>query len=150
MLYKENGEWKLCTKKIVYEENGVEVENFVGSEGEDWWTEYSKKWGITIKSFIDLEYSDEQLKRLSDIKDIPEGFSDICSEYVIKGDFPQTTDHPLRYLQLRKTIEKLNKENMELMIASAEIYEQMYNENMTLMVALADMYEELQELKGVN
>ena len=42
----------------------------------------------------------------------------------------------------------LQEENMNLMLASAETYEQMYNENMTLMLAVAEMYEELQTPKG--
>ena len=42
----------------------------------------------------------------------------------------------------------LQEENMSLMLASAETYEQMYSENMTLMLAVAEMYEELQTLKG--
>ena len=42
----------------------------------------------------------------------------------------------------------LQEENMMLMMASAETYEQMYAENMTLMLAVAEMYEELQALKG--
>lgn len=42
----------------------------------------------------------------------------------------------------------LQEENMNLMLASAETYEQMYTENMSLMLAVADMYEELQTLKG--
>lgn len=42
----------------------------------------------------------------------------------------------------------LETENMSLMLAAAETYEQMYNENMSLRLAVAEMYEELQILKG--
>ena len=42
----------------------------------------------------------------------------------------------------------LQEENMNLMLARAETYEQMYTENMNLMLAVAEMYEELQALKG--
>ena len=45
-------------------------------------------------------------------------------------------------------VSTLEEENMMLMMASAETYEQMYNENMALMLAVAEMYEELQILKG--
>jgi hypothetical protein len=45
-------------------------------------------------------------------------------------------------------ISSLEEENMSLMLAAAETYEQMYNENMTLMLAVAEMYEEMQALKG--
>ena len=38
-------------------------------------------------------------------------------------------------------ISSLEDENMMLMMASAETYEQMYNENMNLMLAVAEMYE---------
>lgn len=46
-------------------------------------------------------------------------------------------------------IKKLEDENMSLMLASAETYEQMYAENMSLMLAIAEMYEEIQRSKGV-
>ena len=45
-------------------------------------------------------------------------------------------------------VSTLERENMNLMLAMAETYEQMYNENMSLMLAVAEMYEELQALKG--
>lgn len=38
-------------------------------------------------------------------------------------------------------MQALQEENMMLMLASAETYEQMYNENMNLMLAIAEMYE---------
>lgn len=130
MLYKDNGEWKLSEKKITYIENNGEVENFICSEGEEWWNSYVKLWGVTVKSIEDLEYTEEQVNRLSEIKDIPEGYSDICIEYVLNGAFPTYDNHPLKSIQLSKTIDKLN------------------NENFTLMIALAETYEELQILKG--
>ena len=45
-------------------------------------------------------------------------------------------------------IKTLENENMSIMLAAAETYEQMYNENMTLMLAVAEMYEEMQKNKG--
>ena len=45
-------------------------------------------------------------------------------------------------------IKNLEEENMSLMLAAAETYEQMYNENMVLMLAVAEMYEEMQKSKG--
>ena len=53
--------------------------------------------------------------------------------------------------ELLKTPQKvvsLEEENMSLMLAAAETYEQMYSENMTLMLAVAEMYEEMQKIKG--
>lgn len=130
MLYKENGEWKLCEKKITYIENGEEFEKFIGSEGEEWWNNYKSMWGINIISIEEVKYTQEQLDRLNEIKDVPEGFSDICSNYVLNGTFPEGIKHPLRDLQLSKEVSRLN------------------DENYTLMVALAEAYEELQTLKG--
>lgn len=130
MLYKENGEWKLSVKKITYIENDEEFEKFIGSEGEEWWNNYKSLWGINIISMEEIKYTQEQLDRLNEIKDVPEGFSELCSNYVLNETFPENINHPLRDLQLSKTIGKLN------------------DENFTLMVALAETYEELQILKG--
>lgn len=130
MLYKENGEWKLSEKKITYTENDEEFEKFIGSEGEEWWNNYKSMWGINIISIEEVKYTQEQLDRLNEIKDVPEGFSDICSNYVLNGTFPEDIQHPLRDLQLSKEISRLN------------------DENYTLMIALAEAYEELQTLKG--
>ena len=132
MLYKENGEWKLCEKKITYIENGGEFEKFIGSEGEEWWNNYKTLWGIDIISIEEVNYSQDQLERLNEIKDVPEGFSELCSNYVLNETFPEDINHPLRDLQLSKTLSRLN------------------DENFTLMMALAETYEELQILKGVN
>ena len=125
MLYKDNGEWKLCSKKITYIENGDEFEKFIGSEGEEWWSKYKSLWGIDIVSIEEVTYNQEQLDRLDEIKDIPEGFSDICTDYVINGTFPDGTQHPLRDLQLSKEISRLKDENLTLMIALAEAYEEL-------------------------
>ena len=51
-------------------------------------------------------------------------------------------------LKAPQKISSLEGENMSLMLATAETYEQMYGENMGLMLALAEMYEEVQSLKG--
>ena len=75
MLYKDNGEWKLSEKKITYIENGEEFEKFIGSEGEEWWNNYKTLWGIDIVSIEEVTYNQEQLDRLDEMKDIPEGIS---------------------------------------------------------------------------
>lgn len=43
----------------------------------------------------------------------------------------------------QKKIEKLEEENINLMLASAETYEVMYQENVNLMLAVAELYETL-------
>lgn len=40
-----------------------------------------------------------------------------------------------------KVIEQLEQENINLMLASAEMYETMYQENVNLMLAVAEVYE---------
>lgn len=125
MLYNDNGEWKLCTKKITYIENDEEFEKFIESEGEEWWDSYKLLWGIDIITIEEVNYTQEQLDRLVEIQNVPEGFSDICSDYIIDGTFPEDTQHPLKDLQLSKTITRLSDENFTLMIALAETYEEL-------------------------
>lgn len=102
----------MCTEKVRYAQNGKEIEQYVGSEGHDWWVDFADKWEHTeIIEFIPVEPTEEQLVRFDEVSqlNIPDGFSDILSDYVEDGVFPDGISHPLIALELKKENEELKQ-----------------------------------------
>ena len=105
MVFYKNGRWHLCNEKVKYMQNGKEIEQYVGSEGHDWWIDFADKWEHTeIIQFIPVEPTQEQLDRLEEINElnIPDGFGSMLSNYVENGTFPEGVSNPLRNLQAYK------------------------------------------------
>lgn len=105
MVFYKNRRWHLCNEKVKYTQNGKEIEQYVGSEGHDWWEDFEQKHEHTeIIEFIPVEPTEEQLIRLEEINElnIPDGFSDMVSNYVKDKIFPESFNHPLRKLQVYK------------------------------------------------
>lgn len=105
MLYKDSEGLKLSTKKVRYIQNGEEIEQFVGSEGTQWWIDFANKWEHTnIVEFVDVVYTAEQLARYEEIKtmDINES---VLQEYVENGMAGQG----LEVLALKKENEELRQ-----------------------------------------
>ena len=102
MLYRNGNQWDLCPYKVRYTQYGEVLEQY--THDKQWWIDFAEKWEHTnIIEFIDMKYTDEQKARLEEIKNIPEGFGVICSDYVKDGSFPTDwADHPLQLIQLRK------------------------------------------------
>lgn len=112
MIYFKDGKWNLSTEQIHYTQRGEEITQYVTAEGHDWWTDFESKWDHTeIIDFIPVEPTAEQLERLEEINQlgIPEGLSEIVDNYVSDGTFPETINHPLWGLQLRKENEELKQ-----------------------------------------
>ena len=109
MIFYKNG-WHLCTEKVKYIQRGEEIEQYVLSEGHDWWVNFEEKWEHTeIIEFIPVEPTEEQLGRFEEViqLNIPEGFGGELSAYVENGIFPEGINHPLKSLQDTKKIEEL-------------------------------------------
>lgn len=105
MVYFKNNQWHICKEKVKYIQHGKEVEQYVGSEGRDWWVDFEQKWEHTdIIEFIPVKPTEEQLSRLEEINslNIPEGFSELVANYVVNAVFPDGVNHPLRDLQIKK------------------------------------------------
>ena len=105
MLFYKNGKWHVCSEKVRYIQHDEEIEQYVGSEGHQWWVDFEEKWEHTeIIEFIPVEPTEEQLQRLEEINElrIPDGYGTICSNYVREGIFPEDVNHPLRGLQFKK------------------------------------------------
>ena len=85
MLYKQNNELKLATSKVVYTKNGEQFEQIVGEEGQQWWLDFAEKWEHTsVIGFTDMVYTDEQLARFEEIKDLDVA-DGIANNYVMDG-----------------------------------------------------------------
>ena len=115
LIFYKNG-WRLCNEKVKYIQHGEEIEQYVMSEGHDWWVDFEKKWEHTdIVEFIPVVPTEEQLGRFEEINqlNIPEGFGAELGDYVESGIFPEGYNHILGNL-------KLQKENKELGIQMSE------------------------------
>lgn len=116
MVHYKNNRWHLCTEKVRYIQHGQEVEQYVGSEGHDWWIDFEERWEHTeIIEFIPVEPTQEQMDRYGEILELglPDGFGGLLSDYVEKGEFPEGHNHPLAILQLKKENERQGVELSE-------------------------------------
>lgn len=102
LIFYKNG-WRLCSEKVKYKQHGEEIEQYVMSEGHDWWVDFEEKWKHTeIIEFIPVEPTQEQTDRIEEINqlNVPDGFGSVVEDYVKEGIFPEGFNHPLRELQL--------------------------------------------------
>lgn len=113
MIYFKSNEWHLCTSKVKYKQGGISLENYVGAEGEQWWTDFENKHkDMNIVEFLDVESTDKQLSRLQEVNElgVGDGFSDTLTGYIADGVFPNEANHILKDLEnklLKKEIEQL-------------------------------------------
>lgn len=85
MVYTEDNEYKLRKEAIVYTRGDEEYTQVV-VEGRQWWIDFEAKWeDMAIVEFKDIAYTDEQLQRFEEIKDI-DANEDLLSEYVMSGE----------------------------------------------------------------
>ena len=116
MIFYKNRKWDMCSEKVRYTQHGEEIEQYVGSEGRDWWIDFADKWEHTeIIEFIDVVVTGEQLARFEEVSqfNIPEGFGSELSDYVKDGVFPEGINHPLKTLQTTKENEQQGVELSE-------------------------------------
>ena len=112
LIFWKKGKWHLCNEKVKYTQHGEEIEQYVMSEGHDWWVDFEEKWEHTeIIEFTPVEPTEEQLGRFEEViqLNIPEGFGELVEHYVVDGMFPDGLTHPLKELQLQKENEELRK-----------------------------------------
>lgn len=104
LIFYKNG-WRLCNEKVKYIQHGEEIEQYVMSEGHDWWVDFEGKWEHTeIIEFIPVEPTGEQLGRFEEVVqlNVPEGFGAELGSYVEFGIFPEDFNHVLRPIQILK------------------------------------------------
>lgn len=105
MLLRDEKGLKLVKEKVLYKRNGIEYEQPV-VEGRDWWLEFEKKWGdMEIIGFEDIQYTEEQLTRLEEVRDINNVSEHILNDYVMEGIIGEG----LEVLALKKENEELKQ-----------------------------------------
>lgn len=106
MIYIKNNELVLADEMVTFERNGKVYEEEVGEEGKEWWFDFEKKWeNMKIINFKKIEFSEEQLLRLEEIKELELNNCDAVGEYVETGTFP-IGSHKLKALEIEKEIKK--------------------------------------------
>lgn len=89
MIEYKNGQWELCKLILSVTENGVSRE--VKVVDADWWIDFANKWEhFKIVSTTELVVTEEQKLRYANVKNMPEDFGDIYSQYV---EFGTIADH---------------------------------------------------------
>ena len=85
MIFKNNGLLELPKLKVKYTKGNETIEQFITEEGKQWWFDFDAKWDdIEIIEFIDVSYTQDQLDRFEEIKEIKAN-EEVLSEYVING-----------------------------------------------------------------
>ena len=110
MIFYADGKWNMCSEKVKYLQHDEEKEQYVGSEGHQWWLDFAGKWAHTeIVEFTEVNPTQEQFKRLEQINQlgVRDGFTGTFSDYVESGVYPEGLRHPLRILQTQSESEML-------------------------------------------
>jgi len=113
MIYIEKNDLKLSDKIIKFTKNGIEKERYIGPEGVSWWNELESKHDNTeIIEIADVSYTQEELERYEEVKNITTSFDEV-KEYVKTGDisvFESTDDEKVRNFLATKENKLLQEE----------------------------------------
>lgn len=106
MLFYKDNKWNITSGKVKYTRDNKQIEQYVGAEGKEWWTDFDNKWDdMEVIEFSDLVPNEIQLIRLEEINSmgLGDGFSDALGEYVMNGVFPNEIGHILKDLEYRNS-----------------------------------------------
>lgn len=107
-LIRFPGGWRLAEKTVRYKRAGVEYEQVMGDEGEQWWHDFAAKWPETeIIEFTQLHYSPEQLARLDEVQSVGGEYAEACRAYVFDGVVPDAP--PFEVMRLKSKISELQQ-----------------------------------------
>lgn len=85
MLYRDNEGLKLSSKKVIYTQHSEQMESFITTEGVEWWEGFARKWShTTILGYEDIIYTEEELARYGQVKDLKVG-DGVLEEYIFNG-----------------------------------------------------------------
>lgn len=105
MLQRIDNQWHLYPYKVHYTQHGEQQEQWA-LPSKEWWTDFADKWShTTIDRFEDIEVTEVIKKRYEEIKDMPEDFGELYSQYVLTGDIGNEdlpVYHPFNIIRLRK------------------------------------------------
>lgn len=92
MIYRENGKWKLCPKKVKYKNKDEEVvEEYTNNP--IWFKNFAKKWEyFEVLEITDAGHTNKQKARIKKVKRMSEGHGEAVELYVKTGNFPEGYD----------------------------------------------------------
>ena len=91
MIYRENNEWKLCPKKVMYQRDGVTFEDYTNKP--IWYTNFAKMWSdFEVIEIVDAGYTQEEKDRIEKVKHMSEGHKEAVVTYIKTGEFPEGMD----------------------------------------------------------
>ena len=153
MLKRQGNQWIVYPYTVTYSNTRTDEDNVTkpATPSKEWWHELGEDHDfITIHSIDSFEPTEEQLQRYEEVKRMPEDFTSVYENYVKDGALPNLDkfpkDHPFRFIVLEKANEKLNEENLNLMLSMTDQYEknlQQEQDNLNTMLALTDIYEQM-------
>lgn len=86
MIVYNKKTWRLCPCLVKYTQYGERLESYAFDK--QWWIDFSEKWEhTTIDEIVGITHTDEQISRYNQIRDMPEDFGSVYSEYVKTGEF---------------------------------------------------------------
>lgn len=85
MITYENGKWQLATHIVKFTHNGEYRE--VYTIDVQYWRDFAEMWKdtFTLHEIVDFTPTNEQKMRYENVKNMPEDFGDIYSQYVADG-----------------------------------------------------------------
>lgn len=119
MLIRKGSQWQLYPHKVNYTQHGIKIEQWA-LPNKQWWVDFANKWNHTkVIEFTEVDLTEEQIARFEEIKDMPEDFMNMYTEYIITGDTSDEielpTNHPFNIVRLKN-----EKEILERRTAAAE------------------------------
>ena len=91
MIYRDKNVWKLCSKKVKYQRDGVTFEEYTNTP--IWYTNFAKMWdNFEVIGIVDAGYTQEEKDRLEKVKNMSEGHGGAVKQYVETGEFPEGMD----------------------------------------------------------
>lgn len=110
MLSYVNNGWQLCPYLIKYTQHGESLQAYAIDKA--WWEEFAERWDfLTIDEIIEVTHTEEQRKRFEQVRDMPEDFGNLYSEYVETGKVSDlgslSKKHPFNVVLLSEELPKL-------------------------------------------
>lgn len=131
MITYENGKWQLAAHIVKFTHNGEYRE--VYTINPQYWRDFAERWKdtFTLHEIVDFTPTEEQKMRYENIKNMPEDFGDIYSQYVEFGTIAEhahlLVSHPFVSLVTRLTEisnhQKIEELRVEMARSNTELFE---------------------------
>lgn len=113
MIIQNGNTLELATEKVMYTQNGKELENIIAEEGKAWWTALESSEKISNVSFEQISYEQDVLDRFEEVKELNTKNIGALQEYVETGVVSESLNNTTSYF-LKKENELLEGTVMEL------------------------------------